>query len=353
MWTETPVFRNDLERLAGCECIPWDELRGKRVFITGATGLIGYTVASALLYYNKIHNAGIDVIALVRDLDKAGKKFKGQLADKCGLSLIRGKVEDPLKIDGAVDYIIHGASPTASAFFVEKPVETILTSVMGTRNMLELARRKNSSGFVFLSSMEVYGAPQTDDLIDEGYPTAVDAMSVRSSYPQAKLLCETLCASYCGEYSVPAKVVRLAQTFGPGTAQDDRRVFAQFARSVLKKEDIVLRTSGESKRTYLYTADAASAILTILLRGNKGQVYNASNQETYCSIVEMAQMAAGELGGGEINVVMRLGDTRGAGFSPVHCLRLSSEKLCGLGWHPTTGLPEMYRNMLGCFSMCE
>lgn len=349
MWTETPVFRDDLERLAASGFIPWEELRGKTVLITGATGLIGYTLASALLYYGKTRDAEIRVAALVRDLERARAQFSGQLAEGCGLTLVEGTVENLPEIEGAVDYIVHGASPTASAFFVRKPVETIMTAVVGTRNVLELAKEKRVSGLVYLSSMEVYGAPKTDEPIGEDHPTAVDAMSVRSSYPQAKLLCETLCASYCGEYEVPAKVVRLAQTFGPGVAADDARVFAQFARSVARREDIVLQTAGESKRTYLYTADAASAILTVLLRGGAGQAYNAANPETYCSILEMARMAANDLAGGAIRVAVRPDGGQTSGFSPTHRLRLSADKLRGLGWRPTTDLPEMYRNMLSCF----
>jgi len=232
---------------------------------------------------------------------------------------------------------------------VQKPVETILITVLGTRNVLELARKKRVSSFVYLSTMEVYGTLKTDDPIDEDHPTAVDSMSVRSSYPQAKLLCETLCASNFGEYGIPTKVVRLAQTFGPGVAADDARVFAQFARSVAQKENIVLKTAGESKRTYLYTADAVSAILTVLLLGGAGQTYNAANPETYCSIFEMAQMAARELAEGKIRVAIQPGENQTSGFSPTHRLRLSVDKLCSLGWRPTTGLLEMYRNMLNCF----
>jgi len=349
MWTETPVFREDLERLCTCEFIPWEKLIGKTVLVTGATGLIGYTLTSALLYYNMVHNAGMKVLALVRDRERAQEKFRGQLADQCSLKFVVGDITNLPEIDGNVDYIIHGASPTASAYFVEKPVETIMTAVLGTRNLLEVAKVKQVSGFVYLSSMEVYGAPQTDNLISETYPTAVDTMSVRSSYPQAKLLCENLCASYCGEYGVPAKVVRLAQTFGPGVAADDQRVFAQFARAVMNKEDIVLQTSGESKHAYLYTADAASAILKILAQGSVREIYNAANLETYCSIFEMAQIVIKELRNGTIHVFTQSDEKKKSTFPPRHCLRLNPEKLCELGWQPTVGLPDMYRRMLACF----
>lgn len=346
MWTGNPVFEEDLERLAVHGSIPWDKLENKTVFVTGATGLIGFTLTNALLYHSQKNGSRMKVIALVRDIDRAKKKFSTQLAEGCGLTLIEGSVEQLPEIHEPVDYIVHGASPTASIYFVEKPVETITTAVLGTRNMLELAREKRVSSFVYLSSMEVYGASKTDDPICESYPTAVDSMSVRSSYPQAKLLCENLCVSYCSEYGVPAKVVRLAQTFGPGVAQDDGRVFAQFARAVLQKKNIILQTTGESRQTYLYTADAVSAILAALLKGEAGQAYNAANPDTYCSIYEMAQMAANELADGEIQVVIQSNAESAFKFPPTHCIRLNADKLCGLGWQPTVGLMEMYRRML-------
>jgi len=349
MWTETPVFRKDLERLCNCEFIPWKKLIGKTVLVTGATGLIGYTLSSTLLYYDMVHSARMKVLALVRNHERAQEKFRGQLTDQCNLEFVVGDVTSLPEIDGNVDYIIHGASPTASAYFVEKPVETIMTAVLGTRNLLELAKEKRVSDFVYLSSMEVYGTPQTDDLISETYPTAVDTMSVRSSYPQAKLLCENLCASYCGEYGVPAKVVRLAQTFGPGVTADDQRVFAQFARAVMNEEDIVLQTAGKSKRTYLYTADAVSAILKVLIQGSTGETYNAANPETYCSIYEMAQMVTKELTNEKIHILAQPEARSTFAFSPLHNLHLHSKKLCGLGWQPTVGLPDMYRRMLACF----
>ena len=116
MWTETPVFREDLERLAACGFIPWEELNGKTVLITGATGLIGYTLASALLYYNKIYDAGIRVVALVRDLEQARAKFSGQLADRCSLTFVQGTVEELPEIEGAVDYCPR-SQPDGKRFF--------------------------------------------------------------------------------------------------------------------------------------------------------------------------------------------------------------------------------------------
>lgn len=346
MWTENEIFKEDLEYITGVNFIDWYKLDNKTVFVTGATGLIGYTFVSALLYRNLVYNSNIKVIALVRNITKAREKFAEQLKQKANIEFVVGNVENIPSINENIDYIVHGANPTASNYFVEKPVETINTAVFGTMNVLQLAKEKNAEGMVYLSSMEVYGAPHTDDLIPETQGTTVDTMSVRSCYPEAKRLCEALCASYADEYKVPAKVIRLAQTFGPGVPENDNRVFAEFIRCAKNKQDIVLQTAGTSKRCYLYTADAVAAILAILLKGETGEAYNAANKETYCSIMEMAQLVAREIANDEIKVVIKENNNSKRKFPLPHKLNLDVSKLEKIGWSAEKGLREMYIRIL-------
>lgn len=342
MTMKNKIYQEDMDFIASFPSIAWDKLRNKIILVTGGTGLIGSTLINALLYANERKSLGLHVVALVRRLEKAQAIF----SENKSLQYVVGSVEDLPKIDMAVDYIVHGASPTASAFFVEHPVETIKTAVNGTLNLLELAVEKQVQGFVYLSSMEVYGAPHTDDVIPETQGTTVDTMSVRSCYPEAKRLCESLCASYASEYNVPAMAIRLAQTFGPGVAKDDGRVFAEFARCAMHKQDIVLQTAGTSKRCYLYTADAVTAILTVLLAGKGGEAYNAANKETYCSIVEMAQIVSDKLAGGEIKVHVPTDGKHEQKFPPPHNLNLGTNKVQKLGWSAEKKLVEMYERMM-------
>ncbi len=172
-------------------------------------------------------------------------------------------------------------------------------------------------------------------------------MQPRSCYPESKRLCEVLCASWQKEYGVPVRVLRLTQTFGPGVRYDDGRVFAEFARCVIEGRDIVLKTEGLTCRSYLYTADAVSAILTVLLRGSDGEAYNAANEETYCSIREMADLAARECAEGKIKVRIEADkDPSVFGYAPTLHMNLDTSKLRALGWHPSCGLAESYRRMI-------
>ncbi len=344
MWIENKILEEDLERIVASEFIDWDGFRDSSVFITGGTGLIGQTVINVLLYANKARNLGIRVTALVRDREKAEMLFSEQLSESKVLSFIDGSVED-LPALPHFDYMIHGASPTQSRYFVTNPVETIKAAVGGTMNMLSAAVGMKLRGFVYLSSMEVYGTPLTDEKIDESYPCNIDLSLPRNSYPESKRLCESLCASYAAEYGIPARSVRLAQTFGPGVNNNDIRVFAHFARSAVNGVDITLATAGTTKNTYLYTADAASAILTVLSKGKDGESYNAANESTYCSIREMAELVAGLYPEKGIKVICNISNDNSQYPSEAH-RNLSSDKLKGLGWMAYTGLEEMYRRMI-------
>lgn len=341
------ILREDLAAIVAADFVDWEALRGRSVLVTGGTGLIGCAVIAALRRADEAMDLHLRILALVRHIEKA-EQLLGE-ADE-GLQFLQGSVEALPAVEGEVDYIIHGASPTASLFFVEHPVETIRTAVCGTMNLLQLAKEKGAKGFLYLSSMEVYGAPHEDSLIPEKQGCTLDSMTVRSCYPIAKRLSENLCASFAKEYGVPAKVIRLAQTFGPGVAKEDKRVFAEFARDAMEGKDIILQTAGTSKREYLYTADAVTAILTVLLRGEAGEAYNAGNPETYCSIVEMAKLVAEEIAGNAIAVKVPAEiNENSSQFPPPHRLYLDVTKLQSLGWRPTRGLKDMYRRMIGAF----
>ncbi|MBQ1429537.1 MAG: NAD-dependent epimerase/dehydratase family protein, partial [Kiritimatiellae bacterium] len=239
--------------------------------------------------------------------------------------------------------LIHAAAETASRGFVERPVETIGTILDGTRNVLEFARTARIGKVVFLSTMEVYGAPTTDPVIETDFGV-LDPAAVRSSYPEAKRLAENLCAAYVKEHGLDVTIARLTQTFGPGVVRGDTRVFAQFAEAVLEKRDIVLHTEGRTARCYCYIDDAVSAILTLAEKGAAGEAYNVANPETYCTIREMAEMLAAAHP--PTRVVVDLSGAAGRGYAPEFRMRLSTAKLEALGWRPHTALLESYERLI-------
>lgn len=330
---------NDMKMICASESVDWKVLKDSTILVTGATGLIGTILANSLAYSNREKHLNLRIIGLVRNADKARKRLDKDIVIKTA------PIEESVDLEEPIDFIIHAATPTASAYFVSNPVETIKVSISGTSNMLDLAKSKAAKGFVFLSSMEVYGHPSKDHFVSETEIAGFDSMITRNCYPMSKQICESLCKAYQSEYGIPTKIVRLTQTFGPGVEYNDGRVFAEFMRSVIEKRDIVLHTAGKTERCYLYTADAVTAILTVLTRGKEGEAYTAANPDTYCSILEMAELVANTVANGSIGVRVEIDNTNRGYATELH-MRLDTRKIEGLGWKAKVNLTDAFSRMI-------
>lgn len=346
---ERALARDVAEALEASEAV-LGELAGARVLVTGATGLLGSLLVRLLLAADAKGDLGLSVVAAGRSRERLAAAFEG-LPGAERLQFAIGDAKEPLSVEGPLDYLVHGASPTSSRYFVEHPVDTIETTFEGTRNALELARRASVRGMVYLSSLEVYGDPRNGGrALSEDEDGYLDPMSVRSSYSEGKRLAETLCAAYASEFAVPVKVARLSQTFGAGVRYDDGRVFAEFMRCALEGRPISLHSEGRTTRTYCYTADALAAILFILVRGRAGEAYNVANEGARASIAEMAEVASRALAEGRVSVRREVPDNYAElGYNPEMLVCLDATKLRGLGWRPTVGLEEMFRRMAESF----
>ncbi len=319
------------------------ELEGCTLLITGATGMIGTMLIKVIQTYNRQHSVSIHLVAHVRNKEKASRKWSGYIDEN--LEWIVGDICTPIIYDKPVDYIIHCASNTASRDFVEKPVETIETTLHGTNNILTFAHTKKVRKVVYLSSLEVYGVPDKFD-VTEDCNGRIDWTNIRSSYSEGKRMAECMCQSYFAEYNVPVVIARLAQTFGAGFEPTDNRVYAQFARAVAAKQDIVLHTKGATIRDYCYLTDAVSALLLLCIKGVAGETYNIANEDTTCSIAEMAQIVA-NLSNGTTKVIFNLStDTAQLGYNPEMKIKLLSNKLRKLGWKPTNDITTAFKKAI-------
>ena len=320
-----------------------NQLQGKVFVITGATGLIGSVMVKCLLELNRQKNLGIKVIAVVRDIVKAQKVFLDEFSQIEFRQVDLAEISKNRINNTDVDYVIHLASPTASKYFVEHPVETLRTAVEGTTAVLEFAKEANIEGIVYASSLETYGSNHTEDWLSEDFQGYVNPTEVRSSYNIGKRACECLCHAYAKEYGVNVTIARLTQTFGAGVEYNDGRVFAQFARKAIEGQNIELHTTGETKRMYCYTTDAISAMLYLLLKGKKGEAYNIANTDSYISIRDLAYWVRKEF---NPRIDVMIAPQEDQGYAPETKLRLNTSKIEDLGWHPKYEFKEMFERLI-------
>lgn len=325
------------------EHIPFlSQIKGKSFLVTGATGLIGSTFIKCLLAANENLSANIKIVGVARN----NAKVKNIFGDS-PVEWIYQDIQQPLHDIGVkINYIVHCANSTSSKFYVENPVENINTAYIGTNNILSFAKDNGAESVVYLSSLESYGTIDNDEQITEDKMGYISPIDVRSSYSLGKRATECLCHCYSKEYRVPVKIARLTQTFGAGVSLEDNRVFAQFAKSIIKGEDIVLHTKGESSKPYCYTIDCVNAILYLLMKGENGEAYNVANSDTYISIYDMANFMVEQFNP-KCKAIIKLNDNMG--YAPVTHLNLNTDKLKNLGWKPYYGLKEMYWQLINYY----
>lgn len=322
--------------------LPWEKLQGCNILVTGATGLIGNCLVEVLMQREV---ADFHVWAMGRSENRAHELF-APYSDNPRFHFLCSDVTKPLDLDIAFHYIIHAASPASPAFFAAQPVETMLSNILGVRNLMDYGLQHGLQRFLYISSGEVYGEGDGHDFSesDSGY---VDSMSPRSCYPSSKRAAETLCASYSSEYGVDFVVARPCHTYGPHFTEQDNRVYAQFIRNVLHGQDIVMKSTGEQYRSWCYVVDAASALLHILLKGDSGQAYNVADPSSDITIRQLAEMVA-SIGGRQ--VVMQLPEEQERkGYNPVKRSVFNTDKLRALGWKIEGSMSEkMERTIERC-----
>lgn len=306
-----------------------EKLKNKSFLITGASGMIGSYIAYVLKVLNDKYNMNIHIILNVRDKNKLREEI---LNDK-NVEIIIQDVVSPFYYEKNIDYIVHAASPASPKIMVNHPFEVNIANTIGTYNTLILAKEKKVSGYLFVSSREIYGEPIDSDYFKEdGMLGYVNPLIPRNGYAEGKKAAENMCVSIKEEYGINTKIVRLAHTYGPGMSINDGRVQADFLKNVMNNEDIIMKSDGKSIRTYTYVADAILAIFKVLLSSND-IVYNVSDDKEI-SIRELAEVLV-SLSNNKSKLIMRIDDSLKSGSASFTKGVLSNEKIKKeLGWIP-------------------
>ena len=327
-----------------------EKMGGKTVLVMGATGMVGQYLVYTLAELNRRYGLKIRILAGLRDpkkfdralLNEGVEVYEHDITEEFS-DLISGEVGD----FGAVDFVIHAASPASPKIMKEKPLETNWANTLGMANVIKLAIAKKSK-VLFVSSREIYGEPLSGETLfaEDGALGQVDPLIPRNGYAEGKKAAENMCAAAVDEYGLDAKIVRLAHTYGPGMSVHDGRVQADFLKNILNGENIVMKSSGEAVRTYTYISDAATAMWLALLKGER-MVYNIADERAQTTIRGLAETLLTLPEAKGLELIFAGEDENKKGTAAFTTGILSTERIRGeLGWSAKYGIREGFERTL-------
>lgn len=327
-----PLPTEDLEHVLQHTRELWSELRGASFFITGGTGFFGMWLLESFAFINDALDLGMRACVLTRSPAAFAAKAP-HLAKRADLFFLEGDVRDFVFPEGTFDHIIH-AGTTSSA--PVEPGEMFDTIVDGTRRVLQFAAQSGCRKLLFVSSGAVYGKqPPELTHVPEDYRGAPDPLDPASAYGEGKRAAELLCTIASQKHGFDIKIARCFAFVGPHLPLDAHFAAGNFIRDALAGVPIKVAGDGTPLRSYLYAADLAVWLWTILFRGASGKPYNVGSEETI-SIAQLAQMVA-SLSSPPVSVIVTLKSVEGC--PPVRYVPLVSAAR-SLGLQVTVPLVE-------------
>ena len=341
------IVQEDIDYILDYD-LDWNLFQDSTVFVSGANGFLPAYLIEVLMHLSEKKGKNIEIVALVRNYDRAQKRFEHHLGKK-NLKFLVQDVCDPiiLPAEQKIDFIVHAASQATPRLYGTDPVGTMLPNIVGTNNLLRLAQTKGTRGFLYFSSGEIYGETSDEQIpTREDYHGSVDPAKVRSCYGESKRAGETLCVSWHHQYGVPAKIIRLFHTYGPGMNLADGRVFADFVSDIIHNRDIVMKSDGKQTRAFCYLADAIAGVLVVLLKGTAGEAYNVGvDKDT--SIKNLAEMLVSLFPERGLKVTMQVPDSVGAQTnSKINRTCPDISKVKALGWTPRTEIADGFKRTI-------
>lgn len=247
-----------------------------RILVTGGAGFVGSHLIDRLM------EAGHEVICL-DNFYTGNKRNILQWLDNPYFELIRHDVTEPIRLE--VDQIYHLACPASPIHYQYNPIKTTKTSVLGTINMLGLAKRVKAR-ILLASTSEIYGDPDVHPQTEE-YRGNVNTIGIRSCYDEGKRIAETLCFDYHREHGLEIRVARIFNTYGPRMLENDGRVVSNFVVQALKRIPLTVYGDGSQTRSFCYVSDLVQGLMALMNGNHEGPV-NLGNPDEY-TILELAQ----------------------------------------------------------------
>jgi nucleoside-diphosphate-sugar epimerase len=281
----------DLEHILSHTRDLWDEVRGQRLFITGGTGFFGCWLLESFAWANDKLKLGATAVVLTRYPDAFCKKAP-HLAYHPAIQLYQGDVRTFEFPNGEFSHVIHAATETNTQLDDPSPLLLFDTSSAGTRRTLEFARSCGVHKFLLTSSGAVYGKQPADlTHIPEDYCGAPNTTDLNSAYGHGKRTAEFLCTAFASQYGLEVKLARCFAFVGPYLPLDSGFAISNFIRDAMQGGPIQVRGDGTPYRSYLYAADLAIWLWTILFEGRTCHPYNVGS-ESDLTIKDLAYMVA-------------------------------------------------------------
>jgi len=286
----TDIIAADSRRLLDRTQALWPDLRAASIFLTGGTGFYGTWLLEALLAANREFSLGCRVTLLTRDKARFAARAP-HLAGDAAVRLVAGDVRSFAFPEGPVTHVIHGATQASAALNETTPQEMFDVCVEGTRRTLDFARERGAARFLLTSSGAVYGRQPPDVAqLPEEFPGGPDPLDARNAYAEGKRAAEMLCC-LAARAGLATTIARGFAFVGPHLPLDAHFAIGNFLRDALDGGPIRIGGDGTPLRSYLYAADLAEWLVTILLRGTAGRAYNVGSDEAV-SIRDLAERVA-------------------------------------------------------------
>jgi len=288
-------LKSDTEEIVNRISETAKDLSGKTILMTGGRGFLGRHYTEIFLMLNEsILEKPVKVIVLDNFIS-AGEEGKN-IPEYPNFEFIEHNVIEQFDPGCKVDYIIHAAGIASPFYYRANPIETLDVAIIGTKNMLNLAK-SNNARITFFSSSEVYGDPDPKQVpMQESYRGNVSSMGPRACYDESKRVGETLCYIYHEYYGVHTNMIRPFNVYGPGMQENDYRVLPNFASRIKANLPLHIYGQGSQTRTFCYLTDAMVGFLLVNLRGVPGEVYNIGNPKPEISIDELVDNISSVLG---------------------------------------------------------
>jgi dTDP-glucose 4,6-dehydratase len=285
----------DLDHVLEHTAADWAEMRGQRLFITGGTGFIGCWLLESLLWANDRLDLDASAVVLTRDPAAFARKAP-HLAGHRAVRLHAGDVRSFEYPRGAFRFLVHAATESSTTLNADDPLTMLDTIVRGTERALNFAHQSGVEKFLFTSSGAVYGRqPPELSHVSEDHTGGPDSTDPRSAYGEGKRVAEHLCVLHHCRYGIQSKIARCFAFAGPYLPLDAHFAFGNFLHDGLKGGPIRVQGDGTPYRSYLYAADLAIWLWTVLFRGTPGRAYNVGDDRPV-SIAELACQVAVHFG---------------------------------------------------------